>query len=287
MESQLQDLVESSEASYEEYLAKKAEVEAKRRAVANIQEQLNEYKRTLGDLMARYYATVGSLQVQLEKINLEMAEITARISWLLIHDTEEGMEERLESVFSDRREQVDADESEATGARAAYEEMREKEVLAPEVKKEIKRLYRELVKRFHPDLADSEEDRMCRNRIMTEVNDAYELEDLPALRGMLERHEWLEAEARANTWQGKLEALDKEIGRLDRLLMEMEHELAEIESSSAFELWVSVQHATEQGYDLFQALCEDLEKEIEDGLEELACQKVEYQKLLNELEKRF
>lgn len=280
--SRLQDLVTLPDAGYVHYLAKKAEVAAKRQTVADLQEQIKEYERVLGELMDRYYAMVGSLQVRLERINLEIEEIKFRISWLLIKETQEGMEERLEEVFSDHREQVEADESETTGARAAYEEIREKEVLAPEVKKELRRLYRELAKRFHPDLADSEEDRVRRNRIMAEVNDAYEQEDLSALQEMLEQYEWVQAEARANTWQGKLEALDKEIGRLDNLQAELERKIEEIENSSAFELWENARRAAEQGYDLFDALCKGLEKEIEDRLEELAYQQSRYQETLGE-----
>ncbi len=278
--AQRQDLAASSETSYEEYLAKKAEAAAKRQTVADLQEQIKEYERVLGELMARYYATVGSLQVRLERINLEIEEIKFRIAWLLIKETQEGMEERLGEEFSDHRDQVEADESEAAGARMAYEEIREKEELAPDVKRELKRLYRELAKRFHPDLADSEEERVRRNRIMAEVNDAYEREDFSALQGMLERYEWVEAEARANTWQAKIEALENESRRLDNLQAELERQMEEIENSSAFELWENARRATEQGYDLFDALCKGLEKEIEDRLEELAYQQSRYQETL-------
>lgn len=276
----MQELVVPSEASYEKYLAKKVEIAAKRQTVADLQEQIKEYEQVLGELMARYYATVGSLQVQLERINLQIEEIKFRISWLLINESQEGMEERLDEAFSNHREQVEADESEAAGARMAYEEIQEKEELAPEVKKELKRLYRELAKRFHPDLADSEEERIRRNRIMAEVNDAYGREDFSALQGMLDRYEWVEAEAKANTWQAKIEALENESRRLDNLHAELERKLDEIENSSAFELWESVQQAAQQGYDLFDALCKGLEKEIEDRLGELEYQQSRYQEML-------
>lgn len=280
--SQLQDLVVSSEAGYEEYLAKKAEVTTKRQSIADLQERIKEYERVLGQFMVEYHAKVGTLQVQLDKINLEIDEIRFRIGWLSVRDTPEGMEERLQEEFTTHREQVEADEFESAGARTAYEEIQEKEDLPLEDRKELKRHYRELAKRFHPDLADSEEDRSRRNEIMAEVNAAYKQEDLNALREMLERYEWVEAEARAETWTDKIEALDNEGRRLDKLLVDLKHKLVEIEGSSAFQLWQSVKQAAEQGRDLLQELCADLEWEIERRLEELAYQQTRYQEIVGE-----
>jgi hypothetical protein len=273
-------LVTSSEADYEEYLAQKAKVAAKRQAVANLQEWIKEYERILGQFMVEYHAKVGTLQVQLDKINLEIEEIRFRIGWLSAREASKGMEERLREEFAGYREQVEADEFASTNARTTYDEILETEHLSPERKQELKHLYRELAKRFHPDLADSEEDRARRNGIMAEVNTAYAREDLNALKEMLERYEWVEAEARAETWTDKIEALDKEDRRLDRLLADLKQSLAEIEGSGAFQLWQSVQQAAEQGRDLLEELCADLDWEIERRLDELAYQQTRYKEMV-------
>ena len=49
---------------------------------------------------------------------------------------------------------------------------------------EAKRLYIELAKRLHPDLARDDDDRQRRERIMQRVNEAFRLRDLPGLRAI-------------------------------------------------------------------------------------------------------
>jgi curved DNA-binding protein CbpA len=45
----------------------------------------------------------------------------------------------------------------------------------------IKRLYRDLVRRFHPDLGSNDAERSRRTEIMSHINEAYEAEDLETL----------------------------------------------------------------------------------------------------------
>ncbi|NWF70103.1 MAG: hypothetical protein HXY40_13545 [Chloroflexi bacterium] len=54
-------------------------------------------------------------------------------------------------------------------------------------KASLKKLYRSLARRYHPDLAPDEDERAYRNRVMALINDAYEEEDLDALMTLAEK----------------------------------------------------------------------------------------------------
>lgn len=51
----------------------------------------------------------------------------------------------------------------------------------------LKKLYRLLARRYHPDLAIDDADRAYRNRIMVLINDAYAEKDLDALLALAEK----------------------------------------------------------------------------------------------------
>jgi len=51
----------------------------------------------------------------------------------------------------------------------------------PKATEDIKKVYRRLARRYHPDLARDAQDRLYRNDLMARVNDAYGLRDLEAL----------------------------------------------------------------------------------------------------------
>ena len=55
---------------------------------------------------------------------------------------------------------------------------------APRDKAAEKRLYRELARRFHPDLADGTAERAYRTTIMAAINTAYQAEDIGTLRDL-------------------------------------------------------------------------------------------------------
>jgi hypothetical protein len=51
-----------------------------------------------------------------------------------------------------------------------------------EQRQELKRLYRQLARRYHPDLTTDPAERARRNRLMAEINNAYSERDIDALR---------------------------------------------------------------------------------------------------------
>jgi hypothetical protein len=91
---------------------------------------------------------------------------------------------------------------------------------------DVKRLYREIAKRVHPDLATDDAERAKRNQVMAEVNRAYADGDEARLRAIL------------NEWETSPEAvpgdgIGAELVRTIRKIHQVEGRLARIEAAIA------------------------------------------------------
>src|SRR5690242_20048953 len=90
---------------------------------------------------------------------------------------------------------------------------------------EMKRVYREVAKRVHPDLSSDREDRAARQQLMARANEAYERGDQPALAKIL-----TEYESSPEAVQG--EGPGAELIRVIRRISQVRGRLAEIEAES-------------------------------------------------------
>ena len=102
---------------------------------------------------------------------------------------------------------------------------------------EAKRLYIDLAKRLHPDLAQDDDDRQRRERIMQRVNEAFRLRDLAGLRAI-----HLESIADDPKWDERpvterLAWADAELGRLETALQEVRASLTRLRSGELFRLY--------------------------------------------------
>lgn len=112
----------------------------------------------LGAFEKQYLHHVGSLYAELD-------ELKAQIAW---QKAAENPSDAIARAAADEA-RARAEETKATAG--------EKSEVAPrsfEATPEMKRLYREVAKRIHPDLASESEDRARREVLMAEVNQAYE-----------------------------------------------------------------------------------------------------------------
>ncbi len=100
---------------------------------------------------------------------------------------------------------------------------------------EARRLYRDLAKRHHPDLAQADDERQRRAALMLRVNAAFRERDLDALRA-LHRAE-VPVDVGARSLQDRLDWARREVARLDELLAAVTAEHAALLASDAHALW--------------------------------------------------
>ncbi len=134
-----------------------------------------------------------------------------------------------------------------------------KQKLSVDESAELKALYRQLARRFHPDFALDEADRSYRTGIMMAINAAYAMRDVERLKELA-----LEPDSQPQliTDQDLVEALLREWHRCQRRMEEIELELVRLEAHPSAELMRRADKAAEEGRELLDELEIELRERI-------------------------
>ncbi len=125
----------------------------------------------------------------------------------------------------------------------------------------LKTLYRQLAKRFHPDLESDPARKRAREKIMAEVNQAYAAGDLAILRELERRPD--PAEAPPKKTRGQLiAALGAEVSRLDRLIATLTRNLDQLANSHTVKLMLDASIAQRAGGDMLGEMAAELRTQI-------------------------
>lgn len=130
---------------------------------------------------------------------------------------------------------------------------------------QLKQLYRQLVRRYHPDLA-AEHDRAARNQLMVLINDAYAQHDLTALQ-LVAQH--LDAghvdetliDVTAPLAALHLRALQTALGEADQRLATLEREHHNLLHSDLMDLKLEVKLAQAAGRDRLKEIADALDQD--------------------------
>jgi hypothetical protein len=137
------------------------------------------------------------------------------------------------------------------------------------VSEDAKRLFRQLARLIHPDLAGDPQERERRTNLMVAANDAYEQGDVAALERLLE--DW-QASPEAVTGSGAAADLERTLRRIAQAEAGMRHideELAELEASAMGWLRRRVDKAAREGWDLLAHMVRELDRQIGEAQLEL------------------
>ena len=126
----------------------------------------------------------------------------------------------------------------------------------------MKRLYREVAKRIHPDLTSDRDERTRRQLLMAEANKAYEAGDESQLNKILNAYE-----ASPETVQG--EGPGAELIRVIRRVSQVRGRIAEIEAeteellrSDLHQLKSRLEEAERHGRDVLKEMVDKVEQQI-------------------------
>ena len=143
------------------------ELSQKREELSNLQILLAQRELDLTTLQAelhaferRYFRVVGVRYAELDEVEAEIADRLARSS-------PQDQEMRMRAAQARDRAKESAHESKIVQKTAGRAEK-----FKPS--DDLKKLYRDVAKAIHPDLATDDEDRARRQRFMAEANQAYE-----------------------------------------------------------------------------------------------------------------
>ncbi len=127
------------------------------------------------------------------------------------------------------------------------------------VRSDLKRLYRTLVRRYHPDLATDPSERERRNRLMAEINAAYSDGDHDALEALAAQPEAASLDEPLATIElRQLQQIHEQLSERIAWLKSKRHELMHGDM-----MWLKIQStlAAREGHDYLQSLADRLDAE--------------------------
>jgi len=232
-----------------------------RAALAQAQNDLIEAEAELADRLAEinafefeFEARVGYLIDQLEVLEADIQRYMDRIQIA-----------RSRQTFGQAHIPVDQQYRRTWQAPPEEAPTPPPKPLDPAGEVEIKRLYRQLARRFHPDLAVDEADRARRTEKMAAINDAYAARSLTELVALAQQPDTtidIGPTRRGQTEAQLVDALKAEITRCQRRLQEIDRELRDLRYRPSVEFSLEVKAARRQGRDLLAEMAAELEQKI-------------------------
>jgi hypothetical protein len=141
--------------------------------------------------------------------------------------------------------------------------------LPPADQELLKRQFRELAKRFHPDLSPDPGQKLWRQEMMGKVNAAYAAGDLAELQRLAQQPDQPPPE-QPQSREGVLAKLSGEIRRLSALQVGLKNELDRLLRSQTVQLQLEVSMARLDGRDMLGEIASDLQLQIARAEAELA-----------------
>ena len=238
-----------------------AELLRKRDEQATLETELAErelratnLRAELGAFERLFLHHVGTRYAELDEYKARLAEQLA---------AEQPSNERAQKAAKDAR--VRAGETKSGAG-----EKTEQEPHTFKASPEMKKLYREVAKRIHPDLTSDREDRTNRQQLMARANEAYERGDEPALTKLLNEYE-----SSPEAFHG--EGPGAELIRVIRRISQVRGRLAEIEAESQAllrsdlcQLRLRVEEAMQDGRDVLKEMMAKADQQIAEAKRRLS-----------------
>ena len=208
--------------------ALRTEIEQKREFVARLEQEHTDLQLEIAAFEVTYNAEVKPLQDELDAINLHIQEYELRNELLRFRGSRLSavqLEAEVELQLHGQHTQATFSDTPPPRTRQRWESAPPSSEPDIVTKAKLKSLYRELAKRFHPDLVTNDLEREAHGARMAEINDAYARSDLEAMRraAALPR----ESDARASLPLTLAELL-AERDRLDALIIRLRQDIAEL-----------------------------------------------------------
>jgi len=223
----------------EEQAALEAELAERELRSANLRAELGAFER-------QYLHFVGSHYAELDELKAQLAERLAQ---------EQPGNQRAQKAARDARAR--ADETKSVAGEKSIKEPR-----AFESSPEMKRLYREVAKRVHPDLTSNREDRAKRQQLMAEANEAYERGDEAKLTKIFTEYECSPEAVEGEGAGAELIRVIRRVSQTRGRVAEIEAEAQEMLRSDLYRLKSRVDEAGAAGRDALNEMIAKVEEQI-------------------------
>ena len=206
--------------------------------VAARERELIDLKTGLQAIQTKYLTETGALYAELTGLEAAVAEVEIKL----------GLRVPIEDLEDDG-DDTPAEVADGCGNRSA-----------PSI--DLKRIFRDIAKAVHPDLARDDAARFRRHSLMAEANRAYAERDEDRLRLILGAWERSRESALEDLSEADDERIARRVADLEARLALLNVELAEVNASAIAGLRRKVEEARAQGWDLFAEMTQHVKREI-------------------------
>ena len=227
----------------EELQARRRELAELRRKLADKELELSTEKAQLHLFERRYQNVVGQMYAELDQVKAQVLGLASKL-----FPNAENFRQEAESA----REQ----------AREFQEEDPEKPGKVFNPPENLKKLFRRVAKRIHPDLADSPAERERRHDLMAQLNQAYDSLDEAAIHAILT--EWEAEEPIHEKLQvgEQLVRVVSQVAQIKKRLVAISDELEDLTLTEMYQLKKNIESAELEGRDLLREIADDIEEKI-------------------------
>jgi hypothetical protein len=236
----------------------------------NRESELLDLRTELVAFERQYEARIGTRLAELEAVEAEIRTCQEKLDEVRIWGTA-GARRRFGAQYASVGEQYRQTRQEDVSgfSFASFAEQLVEQPLSPEDEARLKVLYRQLCRRFHPDLARDESDRVCRTEMMAKINAAYTARDLQELETLSEQPD-CEAISPEMAAEQRLASLRDTLQRLQQRRQVVDREIDQLVHSDWIEMSVEVKLASRQGRDLWTEMEADVGAALAEKRAELA-----------------
>jgi hypothetical protein len=226
--------------------SKRAELSQLETVIAEREWQLTNLRAELQAFERKYLAEVGVRYAELDELKAKLAQRLA----------EKNPEDARQQEAA-RQARSRADETRAT---AGTEDAVPHKIF--HASPELKRLYREVARRIHPDLTSDSADRAKRQQLMAEANRAYECGDEAALARVFAAYECSPETVQGDGAGADLIRTIRRISQIKNRLADIEREAHQLLRSDLYRLGVRFEEESKRGRDLFTEMTERVVEKI-------------------------
>lgn len=224
--------------------AEEREREKKRAELAALEAELAQRELDLATLQAelhtfesQYLKVVGSRYAELEEVEARMAEAQKKAGGQVEQEAAEDTDWSISDELSCGQTKFHASER-------------------------LKKLYREVARKFHPDLAADEHERAHRHQLMIEVNRAYETGSEERLQALLEAEMSCPELTRGSDVAAELVQVMHQLAKIKERLVTIDAEIAEITASEIYKLKLRAEEAEALGRNFLAELVAQVDRQI-------------------------
>ena len=201
-----------------------------------------------------YFRVVGVRYAELDEIEAQIADLLSRSS-------PQNQEVRMQASEARGRANESAHESKVVQETAGHQEK-----FKPS--DDLKKLYRDVAKSIHPDLATDDDDRARHQRFMAEANQAYEEGNEIRLREILREWESSPDAVQGDGVAAELIRVIRKIAQVQARLRTIEATIDDLQSSDLYRLKSEVESAEAEERDLLTEMAARLAKRYRQAAEQ-------------------